>query len=53
MEKKSFSLNDYKTKNLQQEVIKKDVTIYYLKNKKLNWKERISGKIIHIENENK
>jgi hypothetical protein len=45
--------NDYKTKNLQQEVIKKDETIYYLKNKKLNWKERISGKIIHIENENK
>lgn len=38
-------------KSLEQKIIEKDETINQLKSKKLTWKERISGKIIHTENE--
>lgn len=45
--------NSLLIKDLEQQIIEKDETIYHLRNKKLSWKERISGKIIHTENENR
>lgn len=45
--------NEYSLKSLEQQIVDKDETIHHLKSKKLTWKERLSGKIIHTENENK
>ena len=45
--------NSIVIKNLENEILQKDEKIKHLKSKNLSWKERISGKIIHIENEDK
>lgn len=43
----NVQINQLKSMNVQ-----KDEDIEILKGRKLNWKERISGKIIHKQNEN-
>lgn len=44
--------NSVLIQNLESEILQKDEKIKHLKSRKLSWKERVSGKIIHIENEN-
>lgn len=45
--------NTTQINTLQRQIVEKDEIINSLKSRKLNWKERISGKINHIENENR